>query len=534
MKKQSKSILERLDNFFNSKSTLILFVSLGFSILFSFLLFNFRVSEAGDDSAYIFRAYDFVKESIFPTYQGSLYPLVLSLFVWIFGLNITILKAVSLVAILVHLYFFQKAFKGNVSGTLLAFAMLLISFNAYLLYYSSQTFSEAFFMMLQALFIFFFSKQVINKTDIKIKDYALIAFMVFLLGITKTIGLFSLFVVITYFIFHKNWKGLGITVLSFIVFYFAFSLIKTYAFDIRSSQFSSQLELLLQVDPYNKSKGMETFSGFIDRFTTNSQLYLSKHLYKFVGLKANPKTTSVFLTLLTYVLFLGSIVVVFKKNKHLFFVGLYLLFLCGASFLSLQVKWDQDRIVIIYLPLILIYIFSGFYYLSFNKKLKSLQVILPILLLVIFFTNLKVTTKKVKANDKYLTETLAGNRFYGMTPDWINYIKMSEWAAKNITKDVKIACRKPSISFIYTERKFYGIYRFSTQDADALLKRLKDANVRYVIMASLRKYPNQKTQYTINTVQRYLYYIQAKYPHKIRLIHSIGRDEKAHLIEIVH
>jgi len=131
-------------------------------------------------------------------------------------------------------------------------------------------------------------------------------------------------------------------------------------------------------------------------------------------------------------------------------------------------------------------------------------------------------------------QSLAGNKFYGMTPDWINYIKMSQWAAKNTPDSVMIACRKPSIAFVYAKREFYGIYRITTEDPDELLQNLKDNNVRYIIMGSLRKYPNQKTQYTINTVQRYLYYIQQKYPEKIKHIQTIGADEPAYLFEITY
>ena len=60
------------------------------------------------------------------------------------------------------------------------------------------------------------------------------------------------------------------------------------------------------------------------------------------------------------------------------------------------------------------------------------------------------------------------------------------------------------MSFIYGKRKFYRIGRVPTNDPDELLDQLRNANVQYVIMASLRRNPLRKTQYTINTVKRYL------------------------------
>ena len=83
--KNKSDFIEKIDKFFDSKGNLFFWISMFFTLLFSFLLFNFRVSEAGDDSAYIFRAYALVKEFKFPSFQGPLYPMFLSIFVWIFG-----------------------------------------------------------------------------------------------------------------------------------------------------------------------------------------------------------------------------------------------------------------------------------------------------------------------------------------------------------------------------------------------------------------------------------------------------------------
>ncbi len=528
---KSKNFFEKADQFFDKRGNIFFWISLFFTLLFSFLLFNFRVSEAGDDSAYILRAFELVKEFKFPSFQGPLYPMVMSIFIWIFGLNVTLLKALSLVFIIFHLYFFYKAFKENIPGTILIFVMIILSFNSHLLYYSSQTFNEAFFMFIQSILIFYFFK-VINKEYVTLWKYILLGLLVFLMGMTKTIGFSALLAVMSFLAFDKKWKALFLTLTSFIVFYFILGLIKEYVFDLSGPQFKSQLNTLLQKDPYDASKGMESFSGFIQRFLTNSNLYLSKHLFNFLGLKSNQLTHSTFLTILVYVLFFVSLSFSFKRNKYLFFVGLYLLFICGATFVSLQTRWDQSRLIIPFLPLILVFLISGLYYLRKKKNFGIIGFILPVLFIIMFFTNLNYTSKKVKQNNDYLMNALSGNDLYGLTPDWVNYVKMSKWAGENVPESVEIACRKPSVSFIYAERKFEGIYRIPSKDPDTLIANLKQKNIHYVIMGSLRKYPTQKTEYTINTVQRYLYYIQLKYPQSIILVNKIGMDESAYLFKI--
>lgn len=530
---------DKLDKFFDSKGNIFFWISLFFTLLFSFLLFNFRVSEAGDDSAYIFRAFKFVKEFQYPSFQGPLYPIFLSVFIWIFGLNITMLKSLSLVAIIFHLYFFYRAFKGRVSGFLLIYVMLIVSFNSFVLYHASQTYSEAFFLFLQAFFFFYFFNAFVSKSESpSLKEnwgsYLILGVFLLFLGLIRSIGYGGFIAVILFFIVTMRWKSAVFTTGAFVLEFGLFTIIKKFLFQSTASQFSGQLNRLMQVDPFDAAKGNETFLGFIDRFFGNSNLYLSKHLYKFIGFRPEILDPKSILTIIVYILFAVAIYFAFRKNKYLLFTGIYLTVLIGITFVIVQTRWDQDRLILVYFPFILLFLFSGIYYLGKIKSFKFIQVILPVLLIIIFFTNLNITKKKVKANDEYLMESLAGNKFYGMTPDWINYIKLSQWAAKNTPDSVMIACRKPSIAFIYAKREFYGIYRITTEDPDELLQNLKNNNVKYVIMGSLRKYPNQKTQYTINTVQRYLYFIQQKYPNKIKHIQTIGVDEPAYLFEIIY
>jgi hypothetical protein len=226
-----------------------------------------------------------------------------------------------------------------------------------------------------------------------------------------------------------------------------------------------------------------------------------------------------------------------------------------------------------------------------------------------------------------------------MTPDWVNYIEMSKYAAKNTPANELTACRKPEISFVYSEKKFYGIYNiptvemdtfllslkvpasqrvvgldlmkiaenpkaqkahqlligyckafinanlldenrnakdskiigtyilpsavadtlmplveatgvtfvndipavlhqikrenwnFAIQDPEGMLKTLKDNNVHYAILASLRKNPQFNTGEIISTLHRFIYFLQLRYPTIVTQIHSIGDSEPATLIK---
>ncbi len=536
--KQKEDFLDRINNGLSKRDNVIFIILFFCNIIFAFLLFNFKVHEGGDDSAYILRAFRFVNELRFPSFQGPLYPIVLSLFVWIFGLNVTLLKALSTVFILVHLIFFFKAYRNNVPSLLLVFSMIIISINAYILTYASLTYSEAFFMMLQAIMLFYFFKYFISSTpsgNLKksFGQYLILGLLIFLMGITRTIGYAALGVVVFFFIVEKQWKSIAPSILSFGVFYGLLRLIKTYAFDMKEIQFDTQLGRLLLKDPYKAAEGKEDIIGFFERLLGNSNLYVSKHLYRFMGFRPDSVTdTMPILTVLTILIFIVGLVIIFRKNKYLFFTGLYAFAMSGLTFIILQTRWDQDRMILIYFPLILLFLTATIYYIGKIRKLNLMKASLLLLMVTLFFTTLNTTTQKIKNHQDELVNNLHGNKLYGFTPDWVNYIKMSEYAAKNVPDSVNIACRKASISFIYGKRHFRGISRVPSQNSEELLQELKDKDVRYVIMASLRRYPNRKTKHTINTIQRYLYYIQKDHPHIIRQVHKIGADEPAYLFKL--
>lgn len=531
-------LFERLNGFFENNANVLFYVLLILHALFAFLLFDFKVSIGGDDSSYISMAYRLIYEGNFPSYKGPLYPMFLSILIAIFGIKLTLLKSFSFLFILVHFYFLFKAFQKRVPAFILAFTMIIVALNAYLLYFASQTYTEAFYLMLQAIFFYYFFVHFIDKEpagSIK-KDYPVFIFLgliLFLLGLTKNIGYTAFIAVMFYFLIRLRWKNMGYTLLSFSIFYGLMRLVKSVFFDYSGSQLRSQLAGLMLKDFYDASQGQEDFAGMVQRFFENMNQYISHHFYKFFGFRDQYADDISILTILTVVLFIAGIYYAIKKrNEYQLFSGIYIGILAGIMFIILQVSWDQGRLIIIFFPILFLLLLYALYHLSFEKRFVWLKIPLLLLMIVIFFTNLNVLTERVQENKTALAKGLKGDKFQGYTPDWVNYLKMSQYAADQAPKDVMIASRKNNMSFIYGKRKFYRIGRVPTNDPDELLDQLRNANVQYVIMASLRRNPLRKTQYTINTVKRYLYYIQRKYPYVLELVHKIGTDEPAFLYRI--
>ncbi|OQY00026.1 MAG: hypothetical protein B6I20_09305, partial [Bacteroidetes bacterium 4572_117] len=95
-----------IDQYFTKKQNIFFKIFFAITFLFTILLFDMKVSVGGDDATYIIKAWDFLNEFKFPTFQGPLYPVLLSIFIWMFGINLPILKFISALFLLGHFFAF--------------------------------------------------------------------------------------------------------------------------------------------------------------------------------------------------------------------------------------------------------------------------------------------------------------------------------------------------------------------------------------------------------------------------------------------
>jgi hypothetical protein len=607
----------------------IFYISLFLTIILGIYLFDVKISSGGDDSDYILSAKKFMEGREFPSWHGSFYPIFLSLPYLIFGFNLVIFKITSFIFIVGHLVFLYLAFRYRMPSLLLSLILLCVSVNSSLLYFASQTYSEALYLFLQ-VFTFFLFFKILEVADepafnpkTRIILWLFFGFMMMLLSITRPVGYAMIIAILFFLLVSRQYRSALWSFLSFLAFYIPFSFYKWIAWGILPGAGGGRTEEVFYKNPYSKAAGIEDFHGMVVRFTQNCKLYLSKHLLKVIGWKDPQSTdTSVFITLLVIGLFVFALVLAFRrKNKIMTALALYLGCAVCITFITLQQSWDQTRLILIYLPFILILFSWALCQLSASGKLKLVTIITAGLLVIIFFTSLSATSKKLKENQKVLSKNLRGNLYYGFTPDWQNFLKMSEWVGKNLPKNTVVVSRKPSMSFVYSKGKeFYPMYRFPTENADSLIARLSvrtgpltairqnelyarnipmvqllvtkpsmvavvsqeddvytlhrnDASsgqmeslirqykissipadsllrllhrnnksfygispdsllntlrinrVEYAIAANLRAIPSMKTERIINTVQRYLYIIEMKYPGIFSLYHQVGGND---------
>jgi len=478
------SVFGVLNAFLDKRLNIIFWILFGMTFLFCILLFDIRFSLTGDDSAYVIRASDFIHHFTYPGFQGPLYPMVLSPLVGLFGISFIPLKSLSVVFMMGFFFFTYKAFKNRIPSILLVSILLLVSINSFIIYYASQTYSETFFMFVQAitfyvLFKNFLDPQENKSTPALAKNYLLLGFWILCLGLTRSIGFSALASIPAYFALRGQWKNLLMVVATSIAFIVIFQGIKFLLWGSAEFTLSSQGSGLMNKDYYKPSNGKEDLAGFIVRIAKNSNSYISRHFYAMMGLRPydiaiDPLTG---LNIATWIVFFGGVGVFLKKNRYLLFVAIYTFIILMGSFFILQTKWDQSRLIIPYMTFLVLILLSTFYYLLTIPKLKKLQWLFPAGVVILFGFSMGATSK-IMADVRKIDGI-----YYGLSPDWENYVKISKWASDNLPKEAVVACRKPSISFIYGSKgHFFGITQIPNYSITKLFNDWKIKKAHYTLI----------------------------------------------------
>jgi 4-amino-4-deoxy-L-arabinose transferase-like glycosyltransferase len=628
---QTKGLLDKLEGHFVRRKLLYLLLCLSTALIFALLLFNINVSDGSDDSAYIEAGYRYATDFFNYYYSSSapLYCMFLAIPIAIFGVNLVILKLFSVLFFVLGIYCLYIALKDRIQYIILFPALLLTALNSLFLYYASQTFTEAFVLPLSGLFFLaLFRLDDVTQTGADLrknwKKFLLLGFMTFILYLSRNVATIAIVVVVVYFMVYKKYLTALYSACSFAFFWVLYQKVIVFLFwrHLNINTFSGQTGGLFLKNSYNAGEGYEDFWGMLTRFFENAKTY-SSQFFELIGIKPLTSPHSyLFFILILILCGISLAYAIAKKQKYTVAIILYMTaFLC-VTFISVNTFWKQARLVMIYIPVIIVAVSYGVVMLLKTKPAKLLQWLYPAGITILLLVNISNTAGKVREHFPKLQKNIAGNKYYGMTPDWVNYFIMSEWAAKNLDKNKMIACRKASMSFVYTGRAFSGInavpsvqrdsalllshykQRFlgtsnknipleimrilypyiaaiiigdgnsyytydipeplysqiihfgipfyttpedistileSTKEnyailPDELLKYLKDKNIKYIIDASLRSNPARKTDNIINTISRYMNFVQQKYPNAFRKIHQIGTDnnEPAMIYEILY
>jgi hypothetical protein len=536
---QQKTFLDRTEVYLASRKNIFLFSSILLAVVLGLLQFNYRISEANDDSMYLEDAFKFSKDFFgYYTANAPFYPMFLSLFIRLFGFKLVILKLTGFLFMMAHLFFLYKAFEKRIPYLVLFFVLFFTAVNPYMLYYASMTFTEQFFMMQQAIFLFLFFKTYdrldANNTILqRILLWLPVGLILFILTMSRNVAIGIIIPVVVFLLYERKFKDIFYFLLSFSVFRMPFEFLRKMLWG-DTNQFSNQMNSLIRwKDPYDPSKGVEDFSGYIDRFASNFNLYINKRMLQIFGFMSESDTsTKAGFGFIVIILLVVSIFLILKKNKPiLLFTLLYSGALICITFIAVQSRWDQLRLILVFVPLLLIVFFSVFT--NLEKKSKMLNFFIVFIMIIFLFSTSISTSKSSISNFPVVKKNLSGDMYFGYTTDWINYLKLSAWCADSLPGNSLVACRKAPMSFIYGKGKeFFPVYQVFSNNPDTVINRFRSNGVTHVLLSSLRRNPIKQDGYIINTIHRLLQPVIEKYPGSLELIKTEGTSEQAYLYKI--
>jgi hypothetical protein len=550
--KNSPAFYGKFEKWFDKNDKKLFYILLGLCLFLSFISFNARISEAHDDALYLEGGWRYVNEfpSYFYTQNAPLYPMFLGLLIKIFGFKLILFKLFSVIFNAFGFIFFYKALRKRIPAIVFVPVVIFHAANHLIIYYASMTFTEAFYFFLQGLFFLYAVKVVDavtkNGVDFKsqLKLWLMLGLSMFLLSTAKSSAIVVIPAILLFFVIYKNWKAAGVSVASYLVFKVIYEVIVRTVWDAQN-QFKGQSKILLQKDPYNAAAGNEDLSGFVQRFFDNCDLYMGKRFYQLLGWRDefHVQETSEygFVAFITIVLALVGFWFIFKqKNKVMVLLALFTGAQAVLSFIILQARWDQPRIILVCMPVILILIFYAFY--KFTDRPGIGPAIYTVLIVLVIGSVLLSSTKRGLKNLPIVQKNLKGDKYFGYTPDWQNFLKCSEWCADSLPKESLVASRKAPMSFVYGKgKKFFPIYSVIKKDPvteqsnpDSAMAFFQKNKVTHVMLASLRMDPTNPGNGYINTVHNIMIPIfnSPKYKDKLRLVHVEGISEETYLYEI--
>ncbi len=529
---RKSDLFDKIESWFGKHHSKVFYSFLIISTLFSYILFDSKVSDGGDDSSYIERAWSLLHDGKFPYFQGPGYPIFLSIVVKLFGLNVIALKIFSVVCQFGFVWFTYKAFVKRIPYTVLFGLISFISVNSFIQYYSSQTFTETFFLFIQAISFYIVFKIIdaikpeqnfISSLKENYLKWILFGLLFVLLSISKSVAIVAIVAVVIYFVLKKNYKQVVFALVAFVIIRLIYQYITTAMYGASNSD---QFEMILRKELYKPELGYENFGGMLTRFFNNCNTYFSLHIYRIMHLRPDKYDITSFVPFFAFLTSMYILVCTFlgyKKNKFMFFSAIYVVILCGGIFFGIQAQNMQDRLIIIVMPFIFLLLFYWMYMLA--KKYSGMQTIFILFVSGMLVWNVFCSVNKVKENAK----TAA------YTPDWQNFLEMSKYCADSLPDSAQVLSRKPSMSFLYSGgKKFVGQFVTTSMNADTVLMNWKKQNVKYVILGNLRMNPTKNNGRVINTIHRMIGPVYKAYPQKIRLVKSIGTKEKCELYEILY
>lgn len=455
---------------------LLYIIVIGFVFLFVYKsIYDPKLSSAGDNCAYyslgkaLANGQGYVStlsEEPKPNthfYPG--YPFIISLMLQLFDADIAMLKVLNglfLLGSAVLVFFLVKKYvKNDILAVILG---TLVVLNYHLLQFSTIMMSELPYTFFSLLTVFFLTKVDFDKAFFKDKWFYISLASLVATYFMRAVGL-SLFAgLLFYLLLEKRWKHVLGYVVGFVPFVMLWMLRNAAAGG------NSYTLYLTSPDGDAAKAGTATMGDYVGRFGVNLSRYISQEIpnaiFPSLEVTYNSQNGSEY-WLLGIVIIAVAVFGILKLKTHKWLLLGYLLAMFALLCLWPE-KW-QGRFITPMVPFLYLVFFLGVYQvISFLFEKASMQnkALAGGVIGVFLFFHFGQVKKLGEAADK---KDIVGE----------NFKKAGIWIKEHDAERVVVACRKPWIMHVYSEKP---VQRYRYGGPEEVLEHFRKTNVKYVFV----------------------------------------------------
>ncbi len=434
------------ETFFHRNRYLLLFLLV--YLVLSVLLFDPKLFTGGDNAVYInlaqaiahgegYRDIHLPDEPPHTHYPFG-FPLILSLFILLFGPNVIILKFVMFLMGLGAICFVYKIgelfLKENINVVMPYFVSLpiFIKYNHWIL-------SEMPFLLFSLAALYFFVKAQEERRGFYYMAFIFAAYSFFI----RTAGITLVVSIVIFLTLKRQFKYLLIFLIIFLAVFIPWQ--------IRMSSIPTSvtyLDQLLARDPFDPVLGKVGIIDFLGRIWGNFTFYfflvIPKALLSIIKSKTLVSVTGFFFSPL---IFAGLILRIRKFSLlEIYFILSLVLVLIWPKL------WSSERFVFPIMPIILIYLFIALYWLS--QKIRVRDLVKGVIAIVVILNIITIGIYSI-SNVSDNIDFIKGDKFAGYSPEMRHFFKVIEWTGRNVPKDKIIMARKPEFVYLLSKQKSF-------------------------------------------------------------------------------
>ncbi len=369
------------------------------------------------------------------------YPLILAGLIYLFSLNIIVIKLVSMLATICALIVTYFLLIRHATFTAAASVTLLAGINPLLAFFATVELTEAPYLMLSVLALLFIEK---SADDDSSSIYLLAAIAISVCAYyVKSAGIALLPGALFYYAYKKEYKKLLIFALVFIALISPW-IIRSFTLDTGYN--GTYLKQLMWKDPYNVSLGRANIFDFTGRAGLNLLQYATLGVFLFrdsfgAGQWLIGPAAAIALSLSALV----SIGYFQKIKENFSVVEAYVL-----CYFGMQLLWPMLDIRFIHpiLPFILFYLFIGA-----RKVGHKLGGLLSKPLLATKLVSALVVVLMTISLSINMSMVLANTNKSGLDPEHAHFYEAIGWLKKHTAEDSYILSVKPEVVFVLSDRR---------------------------------------------------------------------------------